>query len=99
MIPLPPLARGAPKGARMTGTDRIYSCDDHLDLWVLPRDLWQGRLPKHLQERGPRVVEQETADWWVADGGTLGPSGPKMMGDYSAITRAGIKDDGFRAGD
>src|SRR5262249_7474863 len=24
---------------------RIYSCDDHLDLWNLPRDLWTERLP------------------------------------------------------
>ena len=83
----------------MTVDDRIYSCDDHLDLWVLPRDLWEDRLPKHLRERGPRVVQQEAGDWWVADGTTLGPSGPKMMGDYSAITRAGIPDDGFRASD
>ena len=43
----------------MTVDDRIYSCDDHLDLWVLPRDLWEDRLPKHLRERGPRVVQQE----------------------------------------
>src|SRR5262249_15085416 len=87
------------KGACIMAAERIYSCDDHLDLWVLPRDLWQERLPKALRERGPRVVEQETADFWVADGAMLGPSGPKMMGDYSAITRAGIQDDGFRASD
>ena len=45
----------------MTITWRLYSCDDHLDLWNLPRDLWEGRLPARLRERGPRVVEQVTA--------------------------------------
>lgn len=77
----------------------LYSCDDHLDLWVLPHDLWQRHLPAALRERGPRVVEQGGADFWVADGGMLGPSGLKLLGDYSAIGRAGIEDDGFRASD
>src|SRR5256712_9375625 len=36
----------------MTITWRLYSCDDHLDLWNLPRDLWEGRLPARLRERG-----------------------------------------------
>lgn len=79
-------------------TDRIYSCDDHLDLWALPPDLWQERLPATLRERGPKVVDSSVGGWWMADGGTpLGPSGNRMMGDYSAITRAGIEDDGYRA--
>ena len=33
-------------------TQRLYSCDDHLDLWTLPADLWQARLPPALRERG-----------------------------------------------
>lgn len=81
----------------MTNEGRIYSCDDHLDLWVLPRDLWEQRLPAKLRERGPKVVESSAGDWWSADGAILGPSGLKMMGDYNAITRAGIEDDGYRA--
>jgi uncharacterized protein len=40
-----------------TAASRLYSCDDHLDLWNLPRDVWQDRLPARLRERGPRVVE------------------------------------------
>jgi predicted TIM-barrel fold metal-dependent hydrolase len=77
--------------------ERLYSCDDHLDLWTLPPDVWERHLPQALRERGPRVIRQESGDWWVADGAMIGPSGPKMLGDYSAIARAGIADDGFRA--
>lgn len=75
----------------------LYSCDDHLDLWTLPIDLWKERLPAALRERGPRVVTQGDYDWWMCDGAMLGPSGLKMLGDYNATTRAGIEDDGFRA--
>jgi predicted TIM-barrel fold metal-dependent hydrolase len=75
----------------------LYSCDDHLDLWTLPVDLWSARLPAALRERGPRVVSQNDLEWWMCDGAMLGPSGLKMLGDYNATTRAGIEDDGFRA--
>ncbi|GIW41733.1 MAG: amidohydrolase [Candidatus Binatia bacterium] len=75
----------------------LYSCDDHLDIWTLPKDLWQSRLPSRLRDRGPRVEERDGYEWWVCDGDVLGPSGGKLLGDYSAITRAGIEDDGFRA--
>jgi predicted TIM-barrel fold metal-dependent hydrolase len=81
----------------MAAADRLYSCDDHLDLWTLPRDLWQARLPAGLRERAPRVVGLEQGDFWVCDGKALGPSGGKLMNQYSAITRAGIADDGYRA--
>jgi len=77
--------------------ERLYSCDDHLDLWNLPRDLWAERLPTSLRERGPRVVEQNSGAWWTCDGAVMGPFGTKLMGAYSAITRAGIEDDGMRA--
>jgi predicted TIM-barrel fold metal-dependent hydrolase len=76
---------------------RLFSCDDHLDMWNLPRDLWEGRLPARLRERGPHVVEQGGATWWTCDGSIMGPQGTTMMKDYSAITRAGIEDDGTRA--
>ena len=84
----------------MATTEKLYSCDDHVDLWTLPRDLWETRLPANLRERGPRVVEQgETGAWWTCDGAMMGPSGARMMSQYSAITRAGIEDDGYRASD
>jgi len=78
---------------------RLYSCDDHLDLWNLPRDLWEERLPARWRERGPRVVEQGETAWWTCDGAIMGPYGMRMMKNYSAIARAGIEDDGLRASD
>jgi predicted TIM-barrel fold metal-dependent hydrolase len=83
----------------MEPSERLYSCDDHLDLWNLPKDLWKDRLPHALAERGPRVVEQEGRGWWVCDGTVMGPADMTMMRDYSAIVRAGIEDDGRRASD
>jgi predicted TIM-barrel fold metal-dependent hydrolase len=74
---------------------RIYSCDDHLDLWNLPRDLWDDRLPTALRERAPRVADQGSGAWWTCDGTVLGPF--RLATGYSAISRAGINDDGSRA--
>jgi len=76
---------------------RLYSCDDHLDLWNLPRDVWEDRLPDRLRERGPRVVERGESAWWTCDGAVMGPFGNRLLRDYSAIARAGIEDDGLRA--
>lgn len=75
----------------------IYSCDDHLDLWNLPVDLWQKRLPEALRERGPQVVERKGRPMWMADGKVLGFSG--ALADFSAVERAGIDDDPFRPSD
>jgi uncharacterized protein len=75
---------------------RIYSCDDHLDIWNLPKDLWQSRLSAKYRDRGPKVVPQGEHEFWIADGEMLGPSGLKLFGEYSATRRAGIDDDGFR---
>lgn len=77
--------------------DRLYSCDDHLDLWNLPRDVWQDRMPAALRERGPRVVNNGGTECWVADGAVIGFYGLKGLKSYSAIARAGIEDDGLRA--
>ena len=77
----------------------IYSCDDHLDLRSVPRELWQARLPKELAERGPRVVTGEGDPMWVCNDRVLGrsglPRGDKLQ-VLSAVSRAGIDDDGFR---
>jgi len=81
----------------MTIVWRLYSCDDHLDLWNLPRDVFEDRLPARFRDRGPRVVETGDSAWWTCDGATMGPYGTRLMRDYSAITRAGIEDDGLRA--
>jgi predicted TIM-barrel fold metal-dependent hydrolase len=84
-----------------TTTWRLYSCDDHLDLWNLPRDVWEERLPSRFRERGPRVVEQKDGGgWWNCDGNVIGMYGlnSQMMKDYSATSRVpGLVDDGLRA--
>ena len=76
--------------------ERIFSCDDHIDLWALPPDLWQARMPAALQAGAPRVVEAGAMKLWKAGDKILGPSG-LTMAQYSAIARAGIADDGLRA--
>jgi predicted TIM-barrel fold metal-dependent hydrolase len=86
--------------AATTTSWRLYSCDDHLDLWNLPRDTWEDRLPAQLRARGPRVVEQGGNAWWTCDDGVLGMYGLQgPLRGYSAISRAGIEDDGLRASD
>ena len=82
----------------MTPRWPLYSCDDHLDLWNLPPDVFEPRISAALRERGPRVVESGDAKWWTCDGTVMGPCGSPSLKSYSAIHRAGIEDDGFRAG-
>lgn len=78
----------------------IYSCDDHLDMHAVPPAVFASRLPRALAERGPRVVERDGVPMWVCEDRVLGRSGstkdPKIK-KLSAIGRAGIEDDGFRA--
>ncbi|CAB4729566.1 MAG: amidohydrolase family protein [Actinobacteria bacterium] len=49
--------------------DREYlmiSCDDHI---VEPPDTFTGRVPKHLAERAPRVIENaDGSEQWLFDG-------------------------------
>jgi uncharacterized protein len=81
---------------------RLYSCDDHLDLRAVPPNLWESRLSRALAERGPRVVTRDGESVWVCEDRVLGVSGRPPKGsalvNLSAIGRAGIEDDGFRAG-
>ena len=83
-------------------TQTIYSCDDHLDLSAVPPDLWESRLSRDHAERGPRVVDEGKGRTWVCEGRVIGRSGmPKnkaAVKNLSAIGRAGIDDDGYRAG-
>lgn len=82
--------------------DAIYSCDDHLDLSAVPPGVWESRLPSALAARGPRVVDEGKGRQWVCEGRVIGRSGmPKnkeLVKKLSAIGRAGIDDDGYRAG-
>ena len=49
-------------------TDRLISCDDHMDLSQLPADLWTTRLPAALLDRAPHVEERDGQAVWVCDG-------------------------------
>jgi predicted TIM-barrel fold metal-dependent hydrolase len=82
----------------MDPATRIYSCDDHLDMRAVPPELWQARLPRAQAERGPRVVTRDGSPVWVCEDRELGGSGATpLLNSLSAIGRAGIEDDGFRA--
>jgi predicted TIM-barrel fold metal-dependent hydrolase len=84
----------------MDPTTRIYSCDDHLDLPAVPPSLWESRLPRAQAERGLRVVERDGKRVWVCEDQVLFPSGGRRKpgpDSLSAIGRAGIEDDGYRA--
>ena len=71
---------------------RLVSADDHMDIHVLPPDLWEQRLPAALRERGPQVVESDDGPYWVVDGQKLCPSGRKAAGYIRS------EEHGFRPG-
>lgn len=80
----------------------VYSCDDHLDLSAVPPDLWESRLPTGQAERGPRVIDRDGRLIWMAEDRMIGRSGiaattSETARKLSAIGRAGIDDDGYRA--
>jgi predicted TIM-barrel fold metal-dependent hydrolase len=76
----------------------LMSCDDHLDMNMLPADLWTKRLPEHLKDRGPKVEIIDGKAVWMCDGKNLGgwsghepaPNVPKPV--YTALDRGGILD-------
>jgi predicted TIM-barrel fold metal-dependent hydrolase len=59
---------------------RIISADDHMDLSVLPPDLFVEGVPSRLRERVPRVVDEPDGRFWTVDGARIGPSGRKAKG-------------------
>src|SRR5690606_25622990 len=77
----------------------LVSCDGHLDLNMLPADLWQRRMASRWSDRTPKVVDQEQGPaLWIADGQTWGMwsgkrisfGGPKPI--HTAYDRGGIED-------
>jgi predicted TIM-barrel fold metal-dependent hydrolase len=72
---------------------KIISSDDHMDLNVLPPDLFRERFPAAMRERAPRVVDTPEGKFWEAEGRLLGPSGRKAAG---LIVK---KEHGFRPSD
>ena len=79
----------------------LCSCDDHLDLHAMPTDLWVTRLAGAQAEHAPHVVVQDGRPFWICEDRVMGRSGmgkSALAKSLSAIGRAGIDDDGFRAG-
>jgi predicted TIM-barrel fold metal-dependent hydrolase len=78
----------------------LVSCDDHLDLNMLPADVWTRRMSKQWGERAPRVDISDKGGTWVADGESWGfwsgtrssffGDGPKPI--KTAYDRGGIDD-------
>lgn len=82
-------------------TERIISCDDHMDLSQLPADLWTTRLPAALLDRAPHIEERGGQAVWVCDGKVWGRwrGVPQDHGDarpikarYDAYDRVGMHD-------
>src|SRR5690606_18285292 len=56
--------------------------------------LWEGRMPAHLADRGPRVVSEADGDWWYVDGrktmSFLGiQAGDRLKGDPDSLRTSG----------
>jgi uncharacterized protein len=86
-------------------SDKLISCDDHMDLSQLPGDLWATRLPAGLRDRAPYIEERDGQAAWVCDGKVWGrwDGKPPTTGNqrlvkplYNAFDRAGIHDQSAR---
>ena len=77
---------------------RFISADDHIDLRWLPKDLWTGRLPVKLRERGPRVIENDGGAFWTWEDQLFSPHGyytaAQGSGAMWAIERGGVMREG-----
>lgn len=76
--------------------ERLYSCDDHLDISAAPPDLWSSRLPSKYRDVGPKVVEMGKVNVWTVGDTPFGVSG--SMGGYpTALSRVeGLENEHFR---
>ena len=72
--------------------ERIISADDHMDLNVLPPDLFTTRVPPAVRDAAPHVVDTPDGPVWQVGDTVLGPSGRKAAG----LLRGA--DHGFRPG-
>ncbi|MXP42579.1 amidohydrolase family protein [Altererythrobacter soli] len=77
----------------------LVSCDDHLDLNMLPEDVWSSRMAARWGDRTPRVEQKEDGPAvWMADGESWGSwagkrssfAGPKPI--HTAYDRGGVED-------
>ena len=86
-------------------TNKLISCDDHMDLGQLPANLWETRLPISSRDRAPQIEERDGLAVWVCDGKVWGSWGgkPPATGNarpikplYNAFDRGGIHDQSAR---
>ncbi len=75
----------------------IVSSDDHIDLRVALPEIFERYLAKEGRERGPRIVDTDDGSYWVIDDRRIASyvRDPSAV-SRSAITRAGLSDDGYR---
>jgi predicted TIM-barrel fold metal-dependent hydrolase len=69
----------------------MISSDSHI---IEPPDLWVGRMPAELGDRGPRVVSEDDGDWWYVDNrktmSFLGiQTGDRFDGDPDSLKTSG----------
>src|SRR5262249_10860027 len=73
-----------------------------LDLAAVPPSVWSSRLSSAFAARGPRVETVDGRPVWLCEDRQIGRSGnagsEEIAKKFSAIGRAGISDDGYRAG-
>jgi predicted TIM-barrel fold metal-dependent hydrolase len=79
----------------MNTAERLISADDHMDLNVLPPDLWTTRLPTKYREQAPKVIPTDDGPWWVVGEKRVTPSGKKAAQnkDHGLGFRPGIAKD------
>ncbi len=76
----------------------LISGDDHLDLNMVPADVWTNRLSAKWGDRAPHVEEHEGRAVWMCDGINWGPwlgkaapnAGPRPLN--TAFDRGGVTD-------
>jgi predicted TIM-barrel fold metal-dependent hydrolase len=77
--------------------DWLISVDDHV---LEPPQLWQERVPKPLRHRAPKLVRDETGEWWEYDGNRIGTVGLSAMAGKSKreFSPLGMRYDEMRTG-
>ncbi len=82
----------------MNSEERIYSCDDHLDMNAVPPDLWVDRVAEKHRESVPHVVAHGELKLWMVGERITGVSG-RYDEIETALDRAGLGEDALRPSD
>jgi len=63
-------------------TYNIISSDSHV---IEPPDLWSSRIQSEFKDRAPRVISEETGDWWYIEG--------QRTNSFQGGTQSGVRFD------